>query len=272
MTQDSGQNYVLAGNQRFQEAISRRSLSGPFGAFFLPHLERGLRVLDCGCGPGSITLGLAECVAPGDAVGIDTDEAALDAARQLAEASKVSNLRYERADVYALPFSDAVFDRVFVSSLLEHLSNPRRALDEMLRVLKPGGIAGIGATAGSGFVHPETPEIDHLLAVSERVLRLWGGNPTIGRDLRGLLLEAGFEDVEFTATGIGNGTDLQVQRAADTLIDRSLSGRMLQTILEQGWMDEEQIEATKAAIRVWGRQPHAVAVTMYGTAVGRKPG
>jgi hypothetical protein len=119
-------------------------------------------------------------------------------------------------------------------------------------------------------VYPETPEIDELLRVSEQALRLWGGNPTIGRSLRALLLGAGFERVDFGATGVSNGTDEQVRRAADTLIARSFSGRMLGTLLQQGWLDERRIEAMKMAIRAWGERPDAVAVTMYGTAVAWK--
>jgi 2-polyprenyl-3-methyl-5-hydroxy-6-metoxy-1,4-benzoquinol methylase len=41
--------------------------------FFLPYLRAGMRVLDCGCGPGSITVGLAQAVTPGEVVGIDVE-------------------------------------------------------------------------------------------------------------------------------------------------------------------------------------------------------
>ena len=264
------QTYVLAGNQRFQKSISQRSLEGPFGAFFLPYLAEGHAVLDCGCGPGSITLGIARAVAPGEVVGADVDESAVEAARAGAVAAEVQNVRFEQADAYDLPFGDGTFDRVFVSSLLEHLSRPDQAVREFLRVLKPGGIAGIGAIAGAGFVHPETPEIYEVLRLSERALRFSGGDPTLGRSLRELLLEAGFAQVEYNATGISNGTNEQVRRAADALIDRSLSGPMLETMLREGWLQQDRVEAMKQAIRAWGENPHAVGVMMYGTAVAWK--
>src|SRR5687768_1924100 len=98
--------YVMAGNQKFQAAIASRSIAGPFASFFLPYLEPGLTLLDCGCGPGSITAGLAQVVAPGRVVGTDIDESAIGAARLNSLSSDLSNLHFEVADAYELPYED----------------------------------------------------------------------------------------------------------------------------------------------------------------------
>lgn len=270
MASSREQSYVLAGNDKFRTAISARSVDGPFASFFLPFLEPGMRVLDAGCGPGSITLGIARRVAPGEVIGIDMDEPALDAGRLNGLTDNVDNVRFESGDVYDLQFPDASFDRVFVSSLLEHLKEPERALRELFRVLKPGGVAGIGATAGAGYVYPPTPDIDEILDYSMRALRLAGGDPAIGQRLRGLLLEAGFERVDAGASGVSNGTDEQISRAAEALINRSFGDKMLQLMREQGWLDDTRIAAMKNSIAAWGKHPHAVAVTMYGTAIAYK--
>src|SRR5690606_39627737 len=63
-------------------------------AFLLPRLRPGMRLLDVGCGPGSITVGLARAVAPGETVGIDLVPDVLDEARARAEAEGVANLRF----------------------------------------------------------------------------------------------------------------------------------------------------------------------------------
>src|SRR5215470_18535769 len=63
-------------------------------AFLLPSLRPGMRVLDVGCGPGSITRGLAESVAPGEVLGIDLSRETLEAARAGAAARGLTNLRY----------------------------------------------------------------------------------------------------------------------------------------------------------------------------------
>ena len=54
------------------QVMVRRTAAGA-ASFLLPHLRSGIRLLDCGCGPGSITIGLAEAVAPGEVVGIDLE-------------------------------------------------------------------------------------------------------------------------------------------------------------------------------------------------------
>jgi cyclopropane fatty-acyl-phospholipid synthase-like methyltransferase len=63
-------NYLQRANPEFEAILALRTAAKE-GAFFLAHLRPGMRVLDVGCGPGSITLGLAEAVGPGEAVGID---------------------------------------------------------------------------------------------------------------------------------------------------------------------------------------------------------
>jgi ubiquinone/menaquinone biosynthesis C-methylase UbiE len=78
--------------------LSRRT-AAVAAAFFLPHLRPGMRVLDGGCGPGTITVGLAQAVAPGEVVGIDPLANRLDLARSTADAEGVNNVRFEFGDL-----------------------------------------------------------------------------------------------------------------------------------------------------------------------------
>ena len=66
--------------QYTQQVMAQRS-AGQYLAFLLPHLQPGMRLLDCGCGVGSITVDLAQHVAPGAVIGIDLRQADLDRAR-----------------------------------------------------------------------------------------------------------------------------------------------------------------------------------------------
>src|SRR5450759_1188439 len=73
-------------------------------AFFIPHLKSGMRVLDCGSGPGSITVGFVDIVAPGEVVGIDLSDEQLARARGLADRLGLGNIHFQQGDIYSLPF------------------------------------------------------------------------------------------------------------------------------------------------------------------------
>ncbi len=64
--------YTLGYSAGVTRVLQGRTLATCAG-FFLPYLRPGMTVLDCGCGPGSLTLEIAERVAPGQVVGIDVD-------------------------------------------------------------------------------------------------------------------------------------------------------------------------------------------------------
>ena len=67
-------------------------------AFFINYVKSGMKILDCGCGPGSITLDFAEIVAPEQAIGIDLEPAHIEKARTLQEIMKVSNIEFRAGD------------------------------------------------------------------------------------------------------------------------------------------------------------------------------
>jgi hypothetical protein len=69
---DAGDRYTF-GDEAAVRQVLRQRLLATCAPFLLPHLRPGLRLLDCGCGPGSLTLELAAHVAPGEVVGIDRE-------------------------------------------------------------------------------------------------------------------------------------------------------------------------------------------------------
>src|SRR5437773_2502647 len=96
--------------------------------FFLDYLKPGMTLLDCGCGEGTITVDLAEVVAPAQVVGVDVATNALQRARQLTPERGLSNVRFEEGSVYDLPYEDESFDAVFSHGLFEHLTDKPAAL------------------------------------------------------------------------------------------------------------------------------------------------
>src|ERR1700736_1012174 len=92
---------------RIDEAWSRAvhaRRTGAVAAFLAPHLRGGMRLIDCGCGPGSITVDLAQAVAPGAAIGIDLRENALTHGLRLAAERGIANVAFSAASIYRLPY------------------------------------------------------------------------------------------------------------------------------------------------------------------------
>ena len=102
-------------------------------AYLLPSLRPGDRVLDVGCGPGTITLDLARLVAPGEVLGIDPSA---DVIGQAAETA-TDNVRFEVGDVFALR---GAYDVVHAHQVLQHLADPVGALVAMRGLTRPGGL------------------------------------------------------------------------------------------------------------------------------------
>jgi ubiquinone/menaquinone biosynthesis C-methylase UbiE len=104
------------------------------------HLEAGQKVLDLGCGTGTLTLQIKLFLPQIDLIGLDGDPSVLQIAREKAEAAGV-NIRWEEGLAYNLPYPNASFDRVISCLMVHHLTAPNKlkAFQEVFRILKPGG-------------------------------------------------------------------------------------------------------------------------------------
>lgn len=168
--------------------------------FFLPHLNPGWRVLDAGCGPGTITLGLTRRAAPGVVTGIDIEDSQFGKAREQGQREGL-NVEFRKASIYQLPFEDACFDAVFSHALLEHLTDPAAALTELRRVLKPKGLIGVRAgDIGGMLIDAESDGPARGLAAYLAKRGENSGDPNVGRKLGRLLRKAGFTLLNMAAS------------------------------------------------------------------------
>ncbi len=152
----------------------------------------GRRILEVGCGLGDDAAALAKRVAPGGAVvAIDGSRAMIDAARE--RHRDVAGLSFDVADAAHLPFDDASFDACRIDRVLQHIDDPARAIAEMVRVLRRGGVV-------VAFDNDwETLTVDSAdRALTRTILNAWCDRfPSgwIGRQLVPLFLQAGLHDV-----------------------------------------------------------------------------
>lgn len=248
-----GETYTLGYSDTALGFVSRRTLES-HGAFFIPCLHPGMRVLDCGCGPGGITLGIAARVDGGSVVGVDMDESQVRLARANAAMREAINVSFRTGSAYALPLADGSFDAVFSHALLEHLSQPVKALREFQRVLRPGGVTGVCAPDWGGFLcSPPTEEIYAALRAHSEIQNRNGGDTLVGRKLLGLMLEAGYIDVKSQAR----------YQNYDDLSD--IAGA-LAVQLEHGGQ-----HAHADSIRAWAKRPVGMFAQAWVSCVGRKP-
>jgi ubiquinone/menaquinone biosynthesis C-methylase UbiE len=230
-----------------------------FAAFLLPHLKSGMTLLDAGCGPGSITLGLAAAVSPGQVVGIDIEPSHIESATALAEEQGVTNVRFAVGDVYKLDFPDARFDAVYSNAVVNQVGEPLRALKEFRRVLKPGGVIGVRDYDPSTIVmEPSTPVLEAAIALYIRHLASYG-SPFYSRQLRALMLQAGFDAAEGIAITESWGKGDTVPLFVNTLESILRAPALHQAVLERDWVTHAQLEMLAGAVGTWGERPDAFA-------------
>ena len=156
----------------------------------------GSKVLEAGCGIGAQTVILAKNNPGALFTSIDISPDSLETARQSVEAEGLSNVAFQVADIFNLPFEAPSFDHVFVCFVLEHLSQPGKALSQLKRFLRPGGsVTVIEGDHGSYYSCPHSLEASLAVQCLIDVQARMGGNALIGRELYPLLTKAGFSEV-----------------------------------------------------------------------------
>ena len=247
--------------------------TGAVAAFLAPHLRGGMRLIDCGCGPGSITVDLAQAVTPGQAIGIDPREDTLAHGRALARERRIANVTFQTASVYQLPYPDGSFDAAFACAVLQHLGAPLAALREIRRVLKPGGVIGIvDGSSTTTFRYPTNPLLEAWDKLRGLEREYNTGRASDALPLRALLREAGFARTRAsgnlaTEAGPPAGSLEETRRVAQNHVMR-LHGVLGMLSVAQGWATREELERVAEALIAWGEDPNAFYARPGFTAIG----
>jgi ubiquinone/menaquinone biosynthesis C-methylase UbiE len=128
--------HAVAYQQRIEQVMARGEARGRLRALELVDAQRGMRVLDLACGPGTLSRRLALQVSPGGhVVGVDLAPGMIEVAR----AAHIPNARFEVMDIERLTFPDASFDAAVCGHGLQFAPELAVALSEARRMLRPAG-------------------------------------------------------------------------------------------------------------------------------------
>ena len=241
--------------------------------YLLPHLQPGQRVLDVGCGPGFITLGIADAVAPGECYGVDLEASQIEIAQRLAADQECANAVFLTADAAALPFEDGFFDVVNCADVLAYIPSTADALAEVKRVLKPGGLmAGRDIIIDSSFTFPDE---DLLMRrgfdVFADLLAADDGHPQFGKEFKHHLEQAGFTDIRVSAGFDVFGTPERVAVFYELIKRWFFSEDITEAAKKYGAASEALLYEVYQAVEDWVDQPGNLACMAYGSALAIRP-
>lgn len=279
-------HYTHGHSQAVLASHGKRTAANSAG-YLLPYLKPGMDVLDVGFGPGTITLDLAEAVAPGRVTGIENAAAPVAAARQAALARADWRTQFVPGDVMDLAFEDDSFDVVHAHQVLQHLSDPIGALGEMMRVSR-GIVAARDADYAGMFWYPELPGLEHWRELYRKIARSNGGEPDAARHMRAWAQRA-IEQYAGRAAARSATTEAPTGEAPVLTVTSStwiyatpdsashwgesqaqrVSGPTFRGQARQFGASEEDIDAIAAAWRQWGTDPEATFVLPHAEIIIR---
>ena len=267
----SESSYTMGYSEEFLQLLDRRNAES-HAAYLLPHLRPGLRVLDFGCGPGTISVGLARAIEPGELHGIDIEESQIDLARAAAEAGGHDNATFHVGDVTDLPFEDDYFDAAHCHAVLMHVPDTAATLSEVKRVLKPGGIvASRELFVSSSFLEPGNEGVAAAWATFAKLLAGNGGHPEMGKELKSRFLEAGFSNVRASGSFDFFGSAEDVAFLHAFILDWFYSPRVIEAAIQYGLATQQQFDEWRRGLDEWRHSEGACGAFAFGEVIASKP-
>lgn len=272
MTQSAstGFHYTMGYEEGFGPMLSQRN-AGTHAAHLLPFLQPGHNVLDFGCGPGAISVGLAEAVEPGELTGVDLEESQVAAARRRAASGGRHNATFLVGDVTALPFGEGTFDVAHCHAVLTHIPDTSAVLAEVKRVLRPGGILSCRELIGESSFSEPAPDLREGWEVFWDLIAANGGHPQMGKELKDRVQQAGFADARATASFDVFSSPEEVAFFYQVIEDWFFSPRVMEEAIGYGLASPGQFDRWRKAHREWSRHPGALAVWAFGEVIAFKP-
>ena len=217
--------------------------------YLLPHLQPGMRVLDVGCGPGTITV---------------------DLARAEADRRGTTNVDFVVGDVQALDLPDDAFDVVHAHQVLQHVDTPVLAFAEMRRVAHPGGLVAARDSDYSAFTwFPATAELDRWRELYLRLARANHAEPDAGRQLLSWARAAGFSDVTAGSSTWCFATPEDRDWWGGLWADRVVGSDFARQAVERELATPVELAALAAGWRRWAAEDDGWFSVLHGEVLAR---
>jgi SAM-dependent methyltransferase len=260
--------YVLEADKNLSKNFNNRTAES-CAPYLIPYIKPTHRILDLGCGPGTISADFALLVPQGEVVCMDVYDSTVDQARETFSNRNLSNGSFVVADATRpLPFEDGAFDVVHTHMVLSHLPNPLAIMKEIRRVLKPetGIAASREALIDSMQWYPLSSGLKKLGPAMVAATVPFGADGNLGRRLKGLALEAGYkkEDIISTASIRCYESEVEVARWADQLESWFESDLFGKKMVKDGSLSEEDRLEVVASLKEWRKSPAAWHGLMNG--------
>lgn len=261
-------------SQQVINALQKRTPATD-AAHLLPHLKPTSTILDIGCGPGGITVGLAQVAFKGCVIGVDISSVSLALAEKHAEdvraqaraapagpasqPRQLGEIRFLELDVLqGLPFEDACFDAVYSGQTLVHLlsadgrmTRATAVVREIRRVLRPGGVVATRDVSGYHWF-PSSHTEGRGVLFEKMVKAIIGTARPRGGDVPIIFRRAGFETEKMT---ISASTRVISSREKREWFGRIALQRMEGPGRKEAFMKdgstEDEFEEVKAALQRW---------------------
>jgi SAM-dependent methyltransferase len=258
--------YIHGHSPTVLKAHARRTAARDV-AYLLPHLPpnatgnksaTAFKLLDIGCGPGTISADLANLLLPtgGAVTCLEISETALTAARQTFKERGLQNAEFVAGDVLALPFPDESFDVVHAHMVLIHIPDSVRAMAEMRRVLKAGGVlASKDMIMSTVTWHPFTPALSVWEVSITGTIAVTGADPDFGKAQKETALKAGFLEGEIR--GSASSWSFTAKEDVDWWggsVRSRLEGReseLRRKAVEGGYVTDAEVDGFVTAVGEW---------------------
>jgi ubiquinone/menaquinone biosynthesis C-methylase UbiE len=239
-------------------------------AYLAPRLRPGVRILDVGCGPGTLTVDLARRVAPGEVVGIDLAPSVIAEARRHATEAGVANVTFQAGDFRRAGLEERSFDVVHAHQVLQHLRDPIQALATMARLARPGGTVAARDADYSAMVWAPTDErLDRWLAVYLAVTRRNGAEANAGRWLLRWARAAGLTEASYSTSTWTFATPADRAWWGDLWAERITRSDLAEQATGYGIATPSELAAIAEGWRAWAREPDGLFAILNGQILAR---